>query len=192
MREQAMNKRRFIIFDRDGTLIVKHHYLSDPEKVELIPGAASALKSLRTGGFGILVITNQSAVGRGYFDEERIAAIHNRMSDLFQREGAVIDGILFCPHIPDDRCACRKPETGLVDKASSIFGFSAPECYVIGDNACDMELGRKIGAATVLVRTGEGAALAEAGAVSCDYVVDDIYAASRLILERERNNIADA
>jgi len=173
--------RRFVILDRDGTLIAERHYLSDPGQVELLPGTAAALRDLGAMGLGRVVVTNQSAVGRGFFDLGRLAEIHRRMQDLLQAEGASLDGIYFCPHLPEDECRCRKPRPGLIEQAARELGFLPAESFVIGDKACDVGLGRAVGARTFLVRTGYGARLAAEGPVDADHVTDDLPAAVRVI-----------
>jgi len=176
-----MKQRRFIMLDRDGTITVAHHYLSDPALVELIPGAAAALRALAEMKFGLVVITNQSPIGHGLFDTARLAQIHQRLRDLIAAERVNLDGIYFCPHTPEDDCACRKPRKGLVERAARELDFEPSAGFVIGDNACDIELGQEVGATTILVRTGYGADLEASGSVSPDYVVDDLRAAVPII-----------
>ncbi len=149
--------RRYVLLDRDGTVIVERNYLSDPSQVELIPGAAEGLRSLSRMGLGLLIVTNQSGIGRGYFDDARLAEIHGRMCGMLADEGVVLDGIYVCPHTPEEGCDCRKPRTGLISQAAARHGFEPAEAFVIGDKACDIELGQRIGACTLLVRTGYGA-----------------------------------
>ena len=172
-----MNERRFVILDRDGTLIHGRPYLADPQEVELVVGAAQALGRLRDRGMGIIVVTNQSGVGRGYFDLDRLAEIHGRVEQLLQAAGVRTDGIFFCPHTPDDGCACRKPRPGLVERAAEELDFDPRWSFVVGDNVCDIELGRAVGATTLLVRTGYGAQVAAEGRVRPDHIVDDLAAA---------------
>jgi histidinol-phosphate phosphatase family protein len=190
MQEAARTTRRpFAILDRDGTLIVERHYLSDPAQVELLPGVADGLRRLRDLGVGLMVATNQSAVGRGVFDRERLDQIHRRMEEMLAAEGIRLAGIYVCPHTPDDNCSCRKPLPGLVEQASQELGFDPKNCFAIGDKECDIELGRRTGAATFLVRTGYGARLADAGTVSADYVVNDLAEAAQVVehlLTRQR------
>lgn len=176
-----MNQRRFVLLDRDGTILVHHHYLSDPARVQLLPGTGSALRQLVACGCGLLVITNQSGIGRGYFDRQRVELIHRRMCELLRREGVTLDGIYICPHAPEDNCRCRKPKPGLVEQAALEHGFAPEESLVIGDNVCDMCLGERIGAGTFLVRTGYGAYTAISGRVNPNYVVDNVWAASQII-----------
>lgn len=174
--------RRFVLVDRDGTINVDKHYLSDPDGLELIPGAAEGLRKLSELGFGIAVVTNQSGIGRGYFGAQALDAIHDRLRAMLAAEGVTIDGIYICPHGPDEDCACRKPLPGMVEQAVAEHGFDPRQGFVIGDKRADVELGKAVGATAILVRTGKGAgeeARGKAGAA--DYVVDDLRAAAELI-----------
>lgn len=172
---------RFVLLDRDGTLIVEKNYLADPAGVELIPGAREALLRLRDGGWATAVISNQSGVGRGYFTREDVERVHARVLELLGPAAGAIAGFYYCPHAPEDRCGCRKPATGLVVRAAAELGFDPEQAWVVGDKAADVELGRNCGARTVLVRTGYGSA-AEAGGVLPDYVAEDLPAAAEIIL----------
>ena len=140
--------RRFAMLDRDGTLIHERHYLSDPNDVELLPGAVEGLLSLRKMGLGLVVLTNQSGVGRGYFDVARLELVHARMNSLLAQEGVEVDGIYYCPHRPEDLCPCRKPRPGLVNRAASELRFQPGDGFMIGDKAIDVQLGRAVGATT--------------------------------------------
>ena len=175
-------KRRFVVLDRDGTLVEERNYLSDPDELVLLPGAAGALRSLARAGLGLVVVTNQSAVGRGYFDRARLEEIHGRLKEMLAAEGASLDGIYSCPHVPEERCACRKPETALLETAAREHGFEASGSFVVGDQACDVELGKRVGATTILVRTGYGAEVARASAPAPDHVAADLAEAARRIL----------
>jgi D-glycero-D-manno-heptose 1,7-bisphosphate phosphatase len=176
-----MTSRRFAVLDRDGTIIVERHYLSDPEQVELLPGAARGLRKLSELGLGLVVVTNQSAVGRGYFDEKRLDLIHRRLAELLAAEAVPPMSIYVCPHRPEAGCRCRKPLPGLLQQAARDLGFDAASSFVIGDKACDIELGKQVMATTLLVRTGYGAELAQTGSVSPDYVVHDLARAADVI-----------
>lgn len=176
-----MTQRRFVILDRDGTIIVERHYLSDPRQVELLPGVARGLRQLRDMGLGLVMITNQSAVGRGFFDQTRLDLIHQRLGELLRAEGVHLDGIYFCPHLPEDDCPCRKPRAGLVDRAAKELDFNPQASFVIGDKVCDIELGRRLGATTFLVRTGYGAQVAADPSVAPDYVLDGVWEAAQII-----------
>ncbi|MGH7193860.1 MAG: D-glycero-alpha-D-manno-heptose-1,7-bisphosphate 7-phosphatase [Candidatus Saccharimonadales bacterium] len=172
---------RFVLLDRDGTINVERHYLSDPEQVELLPNAARGLASMSELGLGLIVVTNQSGVGRGLFDATRLDEIHARLRELLAAEGVRLDGIFYCPHLPEQGCRCRKPLAGLVENAAREFGFRPEECFVVGDKPCDLELGRAIGATTFLVRTGYGSGVAVEIAAQADYVVEDLWQAAQAI-----------
>lgn len=171
----------FVLLDRDGTINVERGYLTNPEDVQLLPGALQGLKRLADLGLGLVVITNQSAVGRGYMSLARLQEVHDRLVMLLAEGGVVLDGIYSCPHTPADGCACRKPRPGLVYRAASELGFDPKRAYVVGDNICDIELGKRVGATTLLVRTGHGDALAADGGAGADYVVDDLVGAAEIV-----------
>jgi histidinol-phosphate phosphatase family protein len=167
-------RRRFVVLDRDGTLIHERNYLSSPQQVELIPRAAEALVQMREMGLGIVMITNQSGIGRGFFDMPQVDEVHTCMRDLLAREGASVDAVYVCPHTPDDNCACRKPQPGLLLRASAEFGFVPAESFMIGDKACDIEAGRSCGATTFLVRSGYGRQHLDNGWAKPDFVINDL------------------
>jgi D-glycero-D-manno-heptose 1,7-bisphosphate phosphatase len=171
--------RRFVLVDRDGTINVEKDYLSDPAGLELIPGAAAAIRDLKQAGFGVVVITNQSGIGRGYFTLEQLAAVHDRLVQLLAAEGATVDGIHICPHGPGDACACRKPLPGMVEQAVAEHGFDPAQGFMIGDKEVDVELGHAVGATTFLVRTGYGRKYE--ASTKADHVVDDLAAAVAVI-----------
>jgi len=177
----AESERRFVLLDRDGTIIVDKNYLSDHRQAELIPLAAAGLRKMREMGLGLLVISNQSGVGRGYFSLDEVKRVHDRMVELLRAEGVELEGVWFCPHAPEEACACRKPKTGLVEQAAAKLGFEPALCFVIGDKSADIDLGRALKAKTILVRTGNGAQVEAEGVVSPDYVADDLLEAARLI-----------
>ena len=184
-----MMARRFAILDRDGTIIVERHYLSDPAQVELLPGAARGLRRLSELGLGLVVVTNQSGIGRRLFDEETLQLVHRRLSELLAAEGVPAMPIYVCPHRPEDRCRCRKPMPALVEQAAGELNFDPRHSFVLGDKACDIQLGKRVGATTLLVRTGYGDQLASEGNVAPDYIADDLAAGADLIEELLRKTI---
>ncbi|TSC88523.1 MAG: histidinol phosphatase and related phosphatase [Microgenomates group bacterium Gr01-1014_7] len=175
-----MKKKRFVLLDRDGTIIVEKNYLSNPDHIELVPGAADVLKKLKKVGLGLVIITNQSGIGRKYFDLATLRKIHQKLTDLLLKNGVVLDDIYYCPHTPEDDCLCRKPKTKLVEQARDKHNFDPKLCFVIGDNKGDIELGKNIGATTILVRTGYGKQI-ENDELSPDYVVDNLEAVLPII-----------
>ncbi len=173
--------RRFVVLDRDGTIVVDRDHLTDPAELELEAGAAEGLARLSALGLGLVVVTNQSAVGRGLLDLPRLDEIHRSLGDLLRARGVALDGIYACPHLPEDGCACRKPRTALLEHAAREHAFDPAESFVIGDKDCDVELGRRAGATTILVETGYGRATARDPSVAPDHVARDLAAAARLI-----------
>lgn len=176
-------RRRFVVLDRDGTLIEECHYLSDPADVALTPGAGEALRRLARRGLGLVVVTNQSAIGRGIFGPDRLDAIHAEVVEQLAREGVSLAGIYVCPHVPEDGCACRKPRRALLDRAGRDLGFDPADAFVVGDKASDIELGKSAGASTILVRTGYGREVEASGGAGADWIVDDLRQAAARIEE---------
>lgn len=182
---------RFVLLDRDGTINEDVDHLLDPAQVRLIPGAAEAIRMLRDLGLGIVVVTNQSPVGRGWISMTELDAIHARLVDQLMRRGATIDGIYACPHGPEAGCACRKPATGLALRAAAEHGFDPSQSFVVGDHRGDMELGRALGATSILLLTGHGRQELEHGAGEvADAVVADLPAAAEVIRSMVANGAA--
>jgi len=178
--------RRHVLLDRDGTLNAEVNYLSDPAQLQLLPGVTAGLKKLQDRGFGLTLVTNQAGVGRGYFDLTRLNEIHERLRAMLGDEDVALDGIYYCPHTPQDRCGCRKPLTGMIDQAVADMRFDPSDGYLIGDNTSDIELGRAVGATTLLVRTGYGAR-EEAAGLLADYIVENFDAAADVIVKLVAN-----
>ncbi|HEX4149016.1 MAG TPA: D-glycero-beta-D-manno-heptose 1,7-bisphosphate 7-phosphatase [Pirellulales bacterium] len=179
--KRFLQMRRFVLLDRDGTINVDRDYLADPAELEFIPGASAALARLARLGLGLAVITNQSGVGRGLIRPAQLTAVHQRLGELLAAEGVRLDGIYACPHLPGDGCRCRKPNIGLVQQAAAELGFDPARSFVVGDKASDIELGQRVGAVTLLVRTGYGAQHERNQQFVADYVVDDLAAAADVI-----------
>ncbi|MEK7773521.1 MAG: HAD family hydrolase [Deltaproteobacteria bacterium] len=152
----ALSPKAAVFLDRDGTINIDHGYVSDPSGVVLIDGAAKAVKRLNDRGIRVIVVSNQSGVGRGYFTDEDVSAVNRRLAELMGLQGARMDGIYYCPHHPDDGCECRKPKVGLFMKAAREQGIDTGLLYVVGDKASDVGLARNINAKSVLVLTGAG------------------------------------
>ena len=174
-------KKRFVILDRDGTIIIDKDHLTEVSKVELIPNAAKAIKKFKDMDLGVIIVTNQTVIGNGQISLKYLELIHKRISELLLEEGATIDGIYFCPHKVEDNCFCRKPKLGLIEQALKEHDFDSEQCFVIGDKALDIELGQAMGAKTFLVRTGYGTEVEKEIKVKPDYMVDDILEAAEII-----------
>ena len=163
--------------DRDGTVMRDVDYCGDPAGVEIFEGAPAALGQLKARGYKIIIITNQSGIGRGYFDE---TAYHAVEKEVVRQLGAdLIDATYFCPHTPQQNCACRKPAPGMVLQAAQDLALDLTRSYFIGDKESDMQCGRRAGTRTVLVQTGYGQS---ADRTSADAVVPDLRSAARFIL----------
>lgn len=148
---------RLVILDRDGVINEDSDaYIKSPEEWIPIPGAAEAIARLKQAGYAVVVATNQSGVGRGYFDADTLAAIHRRMVATLAAAGAELDGIFFCPHTPDDGCQCRKPAPGLLDQIAAARGEPVTGAWLVGDSLRDLQCGAARGCQPVLVRTGKG------------------------------------
>lgn len=152
-----------VFLDRDGTVVVERGYITVPDAIELIPGAAEAIVRLREAGWKVFVATNQGCVAKGMITEEELGEIHFRMVSMLGAAGAEVDGIYCCPHHPDGsvpdlaiECDCRKPRPGLLERAASEHDLDLSQCVMIGDTMRDLEAARSVGARPVLVLTGHG------------------------------------
>lgn len=185
-----------VFLDRDGTLNIDSGYLKSPDDLTVLPGVGAALAKLKQAGARLIVVTNQSGVGRGYFTSKDLEAIHSKLRLLLAEDGVTLDGLYFCPHHPDDRCNCRKPARGMVDRALAELHVDLSRAYVVGDSARDVELARQVGAKGLLVMTGPSGAeaLADLTArdLSPDHVADDLsQAVEWIIVHATRKAAAD-
>jgi D-glycero-D-manno-heptose 1,7-bisphosphate phosphatase len=168
---------KVVVLDRDGTIVFDRHYLSDPDGLEFLPGAADGLRAMHDAGYRLVVITNQSGVGRGMFSLQALQRMNERLMQMVAATGANLERIYCCPHRPEDRCDCRKPRPKLLLDAARELGFR-PECsVVIGDKPSDVEFGAAVGATTMLVAATD----TEQAAVKADHVVHDLQQAARLL-----------
>jgi len=142
-----------VFLDRDGTLNYDPGYLKVAAELKLLTGVGPALARLKGAGARLVVITNQSGVGRGIFTLKDLEAIHARLEGLLEQEGVALDAIYFCPHHPDDGCHCRKPEVGMVERAASELHLDLRRSYLIGDHARDIQLAHRVGAKAILTTT---------------------------------------
>ncbi len=157
-------KRQAAVFlDRDGTINEEVGYLDRIEKLRLIPGAAGAIRRINESGMRAVVVTNQSGIARGFFDEALVAAVHERLLKMLRAEGAYLDGFYVCPHHPTEgmgkhlrTCDCRKPASGLLLRAAEELRLDPACSYMVGDTLKDIEAGTRAGAKSILVRTGYG------------------------------------
>jgi len=127
-----------VFLDRDGTIIEDVNYLSRFKDIRLMPLAREGLKLLKDCGYKLIVVSNQSGIGRGYFTEDFVNKTHNLINEMLD---GLIDKFYFCPHRPEDSCSCRKPKTGLIDQATRDFEIDRKRSFVVGDKETDIELG---------------------------------------------------
>jgi heptosyltransferase II len=140
-----------VFLDRDGTLNYDPGYLKVAAELKLLAGVGPALARLKVAGAKLVVVTNQSGVGRGIITLKDLEAIHARLEGLLEQEGAALDAIYFCPHHPDDGCHCRKPNVGMVERAVSELQLDLRRSYLIGDHARDIQLAQRVGAKAILL-----------------------------------------
>ncbi len=152
---------RAVFLDRDGTVNAEVGYLSDLNQLKLLPGAGEAIRRLNAAGLKVVLVTNQSGVARGYFTESFVRETHALLGQMLQKEGARFDGVYYCPHHPQagnshytTACDCRKPGTGLIDRAALDLAIDVKMSFVVGDKWSDVELGQRAGARSILVRSG--------------------------------------
>jgi D-glycero-D-manno-heptose 1,7-bisphosphate phosphatase len=145
-----------VFLDRDGTLIIEKEYLSDPAGVVLEEGVIDGLTQLQHAGHPLIVVSNQSGIGRGFFTENDARLVNERLAALLRKDGIDILAWYVCPHAPDVICECRKPAPGMALAAAREWGLALAGCYVVGDKKSDLELADAIGGTGILVTTGHG------------------------------------
>ena len=156
--------RPAVFLDRDGTLIEERGYLDRLDLLELFPFTTDAIRLLNRSGFAAVVVTNQSAIGRGIIDEPFLQQVHDAMDARLSKGDAKLDAYYYCPHHPDANlesyrqvCRCRKPQPGMIERACRELHLDPARSVMVGDRWLDVECGRSAGTRTVLVRTGHGA-----------------------------------
>jgi len=155
---------KLIVLDRDG--VINHDsdaYIKNPDEWRPIPGSLEAIARLSKAGYRIVVATNQSGIARKLFDVATLGAIHSKMHRAVADAGGRIDAIFFCPHGPDEGCACRKPQPGLFEEILARFDANAAEVHAIGDQLRDLQAAHAAGCRPILVLTGKGRATLAAG-----------------------------
>lgn len=156
---------RAFFVDRDGTLVVDKHFLSDPDQIEFIEGSVEALKHVQELGFKIVIVSNQSGVARGLFDVSAVERVNARLLQMLAQKGVEVDAVYYCPHLAEGTvaeysitCDCRKPAPGMLEEAALQLGIDLRRSYAAGDKLDDIFLGYTTAVTTLLVRTGKGAA----------------------------------
>jgi len=166
-----------VFLDRDGTLIQDVDYCGDPGDVHLLLGVGEALSMLKNRGYKLIAITNQSGIGRGFFNEKQYRVVEKEVSRQLGR--GLIDATYHCPHLPQDGCKCRKPSPEMIFAAARDHNVDLTRSFFIGDKQSDIECGRNAGVKTILVRTGYGK---NTDGRLADFVAEDLKKAADLIL----------
>ena len=179
---------RGVFLDRDG--VINHDskdYIRTVEAFRYIDGTDAAFRALGELGLPVVIVTNQSALARGYTTQADVDAIHQKLRSDVEGWGGAIASVQFCPHHPDDRCRCRKPGPGMFEQAAAEVGIDLSSSYMVGDAPTDMQAGAQFGMTLLRVRTGRGL---EGGGPPDVPMVDDLRAAVARIVELEstRNN----
>jgi D,D-heptose 1,7-bisphosphate phosphatase len=185
-----------VFLDRDGTLNIEKGHLRRPEDLQLLPGVGSALRLLRQAGFRVVVLTNQPVIARGEATETEVAAIHRRLEWELGKEGAYLDAIYVCPHHPDGgfageraelklQCDCRKPGTGLFERACRELRIDPAKSWLVGDQTRDVESARRAGVRSILVQTGMAGRDGKFPSPP-NHIADDLVGAADVILQHTR------
>ncbi len=182
--------RPAVFLDRDGTIAEEVGYLNHASRFRMFLFVAAAIHRLNEAGLPVIVVTNQSGVGRGYFPESLVHTVNELMTQQLAEKGAAIDAIYYCPHISAKNCSCRKPRTGMLDCAALEHALDLRRSFVVGDRYSDMELARNAGARSVLVRTGYGEGELTWHAAKWpkqpDFVAEDLTQAADWILRQQK------
>lgn len=186
--------RPAVFLDRDGTINIEAGYIHELHNLNLIPGAARTIAGLNQLGVPVILVTNQSGPARGYYPESWVHALHERLVSLLAAEGAHLDALYYCPHLPDGTvpeytqdCHCRKPEPGMLEQAAREHDLDLARSYMIGDKATDVEVGQRVNAKTILLTSGYGQQVLDGTyqhRVTPDHVFDSLEQAWDGVLER--------
>jgi D-glycero-D-manno-heptose 1,7-bisphosphate phosphatase len=183
----AVQPSKLVIIDRDGVINEdSREFVKSAAEWRPIPGSLEAIAALTSEGWRVAVVTNQSGVGRGLFDEAALGDIHAYMRERVRAAGGELAGVYYCPHRPDAGCECRKPRPGMLRALERELGVRVRGAPFIGDRLSDVEAARRVGARPILVRTGDGRlteTMAEAAGLA---VFDDLEAAARALLAESR------
>lgn len=174
---------RLVTLDRDGVINRESKdFIRTPDDWTPLPGSLEAIAELSRAGWTLAVASNQSGIARGYFDEQTLEQIHDKMRAAVRAAGGELGRVVYCPHAPEAGCPCRKPRPGLLNQLATIYALPAREMIVVGDSLRDIEAALAVGARAYLVRTGNGAS-SEARLPPGALVAEDLRAVARLLLQ---------
>jgi D-glycero-D-manno-heptose 1,7-bisphosphate phosphatase len=193
-----MSLKPAVFIDRDGTINIDGGYINHPDRFIIYPFAAHAIRLLNLHGFLCIIVTNQSGIGKGFYDLSVMQNINDKMLGAFEREGAKVDGIYFCPHDPEAKipeyrvdCDCRKPKAGMLIRAAAELPIDVKHTYMVGDKYSDIKTGFNFGSTTIMVNTGYG--LGERQLYGArwerqpDCTVENLLEAAKLIIKNKRD-----
>lgn len=183
------SKRVIVILDRDGTIIEDKVYLNDPRNIEFIANAIRGINLLNNNNITVVIGTNQSGIGRGIIKQNQLIEIHNRLMYYLAKEETAVDGIYYCPHIPEDNCECRKPNVGMFRMIKSDFP-RIKDVYVIGDSLCDLQFAKNIGARMYLINNKKCIDEMDHIMNENEVIIDDIYEAAMDVIKITREKVS--
>jgi D,D-heptose 1,7-bisphosphate phosphatase len=179
---------RAVFLDKDGTLIEDVPYNVRPERMQLTPGAAAGLRTMHQAGYCLIVVSNQSGVARGYFEEEALGPVERRLREMLADSEVPLAGFYYCPHHPQGQvpeyavaCACRKPQPGLLLRAAAEHGIDVGNSWMVGDRLDDVEAGLRAGCRTVLLPSGHETERVRSRWRWPDYTAADLAVTARII-----------
>lgn len=193
----AIQRQPAVFFDRDNTLIEDPGYIRDPDQVRLFPDAAPAIVRLRRAGYRIVIVTNQSGIARGLLDEDQLAAVHLRLRELLEQQGAGLDAVYFCPYLDSPAASVakyrqashlRKPEPGMLLQAARDLDLDLKRCWMIGNASRDVEAGRRAGCRTILLsRNGTAEDARRDGP---DLLVESLLEAAQMVIKTDVSSMS--
>lgn len=186
--------QKTVFIDRDGVICENRaDYVKDWTEFIFLPNALEALAELKQAGYRVVIVTNQSAVGRGFMSLETLQDIHERMITAIRQAGGEIEHVFYCPHQPEDSCDCRKPQPGMLKQAAELLQINLAETYMVGDAYSDIQAGQAVGCTSFLVLTGRGLAqlpLTLRNATTNFHVVPHLDVAVKHIISNGQNRSA--
>lgn len=176
-----MERGKALFLDRDGTIIHDVHYIADPARIQFLPGVRGALQLFQQAGYQLVIVSNQSGIGRGIITEQQAEAVNGKMLDELLAADVQVAASYWCPHTPEDHCICRKPLPGMLLQAAEELGVDLSASFMVGDKMSDVEAGSAAGCRTVLVNRKYGDPDPVSGAIP-DFVCADWDAVFRALL----------
>lgn len=180
-------KKKAVFLDRDGTIVAHKPFLSSPDELELLTNAAEGLRLFKKYGYMAILVTNQSGIARGFFNEGQLALVHKKLLNMLEDEGITIDDVYYCPHHIEGViekykivCECRKPKTGMFQSAARRHSIDLSRSIMIGDSEVDMMAGKNAGCKSILIKNTHSDEILRNLVVNVDYIVNDLLEAARL------------